>query len=106
MVTIPVYRSKAMHRATTYAELRFERVIVSYRWHWWDGNLYKRQEPRAGLQLTILPPFRQQSPREFVTYSITLGMPLRVKFDSENKERVEAISIATPKGYVKATRLP
>ncbi|HEX8737917.1 MAG TPA: serine hydrolase domain-containing protein, partial [Pyrinomonadaceae bacterium] len=40
MVTIPVYRTKGTHRATTYAELKFERGIVSYRWHWWNGELY------------------------------------------------------------------
>jgi CubicO group peptidase (beta-lactamase class C family) len=90
------------HRATTYAELKFERGIVSYRWHWWDGELYEQHEPKAGMQLTVLPPFRQQSPSEFVTYHITLGIPLRIRFEVG---KVKIMMIATPKGYVKATRL-
>lgn len=102
IVTVPDIRNARNHQATTYAELRFERGIVSYRWHWWNGNLYERQTPKAGIHLSFLPPFRQQSPEEFVTYHITLGMPLRVKFELANSGEVKALMIATPKGYVKA----
>jgi CubicO group peptidase (beta-lactamase class C family) len=104
MVTVPVYRSKGMHRATTYAELKFEREIVSYRWHWWDGELYERHEPRAGKQLAILPPFRQQSPNEFVTYHIFLGLPLRIKFEIGAGESVRSLTIVAAKGGVKAEK--
>ncbi len=103
MVTIPEVRYARKHQATTFAELRFERGIVSYRWHWWNGNLYEQQTPKAGIHLSFLPPFRQQSNEEFVTYHITLGMPLRVKFELVNG-KAESMSVATPKGYVKAVR--
>lgn len=105
MVTIPVFRNKGTHRATTYAELKFARGIVSYRWHWWDGNLYERHEPKFGQQMTILPPFREQSPEEFVTYDITLGMSLRVTFEIENNGKVAALTIVNPKGGIKAFKL-
>lgn len=105
MVTIPEIRNARMHQATTYAELKFERGIVSYRWHWWNGNLYERQAPKAGIDLSFLSPFRQQSPEEFVAYHITLGMPLRIKFEFANNRKVQALLISTPKGYVKAARI-
>jgi CubicO group peptidase (beta-lactamase class C family) len=105
LVTIPEVRNARMHQATTYAELRFERGIVSYRWHWWNGNFYERQKPKAGINISFLPPFRQQSPEEFVTYHITLGIPLRVKFEFANNEKAQALLISTSKGYVKAARL-
>gem|GEM_PF-6135872 len=105
MVTIPEIRNARMHQATTYAELRFERGIVSYRWHWWNGNLYEQQTPKAGIHLGFLPPFRQQSPEEFVTYHITLGMPLRVNFELAINGSVQALMITTPKGYVRAKKL-
>ncbi len=68
MLAQPIIRVKNTHRATTYAELKFERGIVSYRWHWWNGELYEQHNPKAGLQLTVLSPFRPQSASEFVTY--------------------------------------
>lgn len=104
MLTIPEVRNTRNHQATTYAELGFERGIVSYRWHWWNGNLYDQQTPKAGIHTSFLPPFRQQSPEEFITYHITLGIPLRVKFDLEDNEIAAAMMIQTPKGYVKAAR--
>jgi CubicO group peptidase (beta-lactamase class C family) len=104
IVTIPDVRNARNHQATTYAELRFERGIVTYRWHWWNGELYEQQKPKSGIHLSVLPPFRQQSPEEFVTFHITLGMPLRVKFELANNGIAQAILIATPKGYVKAIR--
>lgn len=105
MVTVPVVRNSRNHQATTYAELRFERGIVSHRWHWWNGELYEKQTPIAGSNLSFLPPFRQQSPEEFVTYHITLGMSLRVKFELANDGKAQALMLATPKGYVMAKKL-
>lgn len=104
IMTIPVVRNSRTHQATTYAELRFERGIVTYRWHWWNGDLYEQQTPKAGIHLNVLPPFRQQSPEEFVTYYITLGTPLRVKFEFAGSEKAQAMMVATPNGYVKAGR--
>lgn len=105
IVTIPVVRNSRTHQATTYAELRFERGIVTYRCHWWNGSLYEQQTPKAGTHLNLLPPFRRQSPEEFVTYHITLGMPLHVKFEFAGNEKAQAMMFATPNGYVKAIRL-
>lgn len=105
LVTIPEVRNARMHQATTYAELRFESGIVSYRWHWWNGNFYEQQLPKAGTHLSFLPPFRQQTSEEFVTYHITLGMPLRVKFELSAGGQAQALLIPTPKGYVKAARI-
>lgn len=104
MVTLPVFRNKGTHRATTYAELKFERGIVSCRWHWWNGELYEKHQPKPGRQLTILPPFRQQSPGEFVTYGIISGISLRVEFDTENNGRGASMTIANPKGSIKALK--
>jgi CubicO group peptidase (beta-lactamase class C family) len=105
MVTVPEIRSKGTHQATTYAELKFERGVVSYRWHWWDGELYERQKPKPGRQLFFLPPFRRQSPDEFVTYHITLGASLRVKFEKGGDGKVRSLTIANSKGGVKAFKL-
>lgn len=107
IVTVPEQRSKNSHQATTYTELKFERGVVSYRWHWWNGRLYERQKPKAGRQLFFLPPFRQQSPEEFVSYHITLGLPLRIKFDRSGGGggNVSAMTIANPKGIVRANKL-
>ncbi len=104
LVTIPVVRNARNHQATTYAELKFERGFVSYRWHWWNGDLYEQQKPKAGMNIGFLPPFRQQSPEEFVTYHITLGIPVRVKFELANNGKPQSLLIPTSKGYVKAAR--
>ncbi len=104
MLTLPVLRGKNTHRATTYAELKFERGIVSYRWHWWNGELYEQHLPKSGLQLTVLPPFRQQSPNAFVTFHILLSLPLRVGFDFGNNKEVHSLTLGTAKGEVKAAR--
>ncbi|HEX8250366.1 MAG TPA: serine hydrolase domain-containing protein [Pyrinomonadaceae bacterium] len=105
MVTVPEIRNKGTHQATTYAELKFERGVVSYRWHWWDGDLYERQKPKPGRQLSFLPPFRRQSLEEFVTFHITLGASLRVRFEMDNSGKVRSLTIANPKGSVKAMKL-
>jgi CubicO group peptidase (beta-lactamase class C family) len=105
MITIPEQRSKGSHQATTYAELKFERGVIAYRWHWWNGELYERQKPKPGRQLFVLPPFRQQSPGEFVTYHITLGASLRVKFERDGNGKIRTMTIANPKGGVKANKL-
>lgn len=104
LLTLPVIRGKNTHRATTYAELKFERGIVSYRWHWWNGELYEQHAPKSGLQLAVLPPFRQQSANEFVTYHILMGLPLRVGFDFRNDGKIQSMTIVTAKGEVKASR--
>jgi CubicO group peptidase (beta-lactamase class C family) len=105
LVTIPEIRTARMHQATTYAELRFELGVVTYRWHWWDGDLYEQQIPKADVHLSFLPQFRQQSKEEFVTYHITLGLPLRVKFEFEKNGEAAAMMLQTPKGYVNAARI-
>jgi CubicO group peptidase (beta-lactamase class C family) len=98
MVTLPVVRSKGTHRATTYAELKFERAeTVSYRWHWYNGELYEQHQPKLGKQLTILPPFRQQTADEFVTYHIFLSMPLKIKFAVGADGRVNRMSFVNPR---------
>ena len=104
LLTLPVIRGKNTHRATIYAELKFEREIVSYRWHWWNGELYEQHKPKSGLHLAVLPPFRQQSANEFVTYHILMGLSLRVGFDFGNDGKIHSLTLITAKGEVKASR--
>jgi hypothetical protein len=85
--------------------LKFERGTVSYRWHWWDGELYEQQKPGLGKQLSILPPFREQSPKEFVTYHIILGLSLRVSFEFGNDGKVQSMKLGVQKSEVKAVKL-
>jgi hypothetical protein len=105
LITLPVFRNKGTHRATTYAELKFERGIVSYRWHWSDGELYEQQKPKLGQQLAILPPFREQSPKEFVAYHIILGRSLRVSFEFGDNGKVQSMKLGVQNSEVKAVKL-
>lgn len=105
MLTLPVVRNRGTHRATTYAELKFERGIVSYRWHWWNGELYEQHTPKAGRKLTILPPFREQSPNEFVSYHILLGTPVRVVFNRVENGQLKEMLIGNKDGFIKAAKI-
>ena len=101
MVTLPVYVSRTTHRATTYGMLRFERGTLPFRWRWWNGKPYGRD---PGFPLGVLPPFRPQSAREFVTYHLPTQRAVRVRFELGPDGSPLRLLLPSPRGEVAAER--
>jgi len=89
-------------RATTYARLRFARGTAEVRWYWSGGVLWTVQE---GLPLSVLPPFRPQSAREFVSYHVAFGRPMRARFQLGPDGRAVALFLPGRNGEARLARV-
>jgi CubicO group peptidase (beta-lactamase class C family) len=100
MITLPVQVSGSVHRATTYALLRFERGTFPMRWRWWNGSPYGRD---VGFPIGVLPPFRPQSAHDWVSYHLPMQRAVHIRFREDGGAWSLVIAGAT--GPVVAERI-